>query len=71
MKIFLLEYYEEIEYEDFDVEKYSLVGVFLTEKEAMEEKRRISREREIKKELLWVSAANIGRLQWKGGFISV
>lgn len=71
MKIYLLEYYEEIEYEDFDVEKYSLVGVFLTKKEALEEKKRVSREREIKKELLWVSAANIGRLQWEGGFISV
>lgn len=71
MKIYLLEYYEEIEYEDFDVEKYSLVGVFLTEREALEEKRRISLEKEIKEELLWVSAANIGRLQWKGGFISV
>jgi hypothetical protein len=71
VKIYLLEYYEEIEYEDFDVEKYSLVGVFLTEREALEEKRRISLEKEIKEELLWVSAANIGRLQWKGGFISV
>lgn len=71
MEIFLLEYYEEIEYEDFDVEKYSLVGVYLTEKEAMEEKERISMEKEIKKELLWVSAEDIGHLQWKGGFISV
>ena len=71
MKIYLLEYYEEIEYEDFDVEKYSLVGVFLTEREALEEKRRISLEKEIKEELLWVSAEDIGHLQWKGGFISV
>ena len=71
MEIFLLEYYEEIEYEDFEVEKYSLVGVFFKEKEAMEEKRRISIEKEIKKELLWVSAEDIGHLQWKGGFISV
>ena len=27
--------------------------------------------KEIKKELLWVSAEDIGHLQWKGGFVSV
>lgn len=71
MKIFLLEYYEEIEYEDFDVEKYSLVGIYLTEKDALEEKERISVEKKLKKELLWVSSTDIGHLQWKGGFVSV
>lgn len=71
MKIFMLEYYEEIKYKDFELEKYSLVGIYLTEKEALEEKERISTEKNIERELLFVSATDIGRLQWKGGFFSV
>ena len=71
MKIYLLEYYEEIDHDDFTSEEYNLVGLYLTEKEAEEAKAEIMKERRIAEEYLGVSAARIGEIQWEGGFVSV
>lgn len=71
MEIYLLEYSEEIEYEDFTVEKYNLIGVYLSEYEAKKSKENIALRMNINQELLFVSATNIGKLQWEGGFVTV
>ena len=71
MEIYLLEYYEEIEYVDFKTEKYNLIGIYLTESDAEKIKRRIIVQKKIKEEYLFVSATRMGKLQWEGGFVSV
>ena len=71
MEIYLLEYYEEIEYKDFTAEKYNLIGLYFSEREAQEAKERIALTMIDKDDLLFVSAANIGTLQWEGGFVTV
>lgn len=37
----MLEYYEEIEYEDFDAKKYSLIGLYFSEDEAQKAKEKL------------------------------
>ena len=71
MKIYLLEYYEEVDHEDFSTEEYNLIGLFLTEKEAEEAKEKIMKERRINEEFLFVSSTRIGKTQWEGGFVCV
>jgi len=71
MEIYLLEYYEEIQYKDFATEKYNLIGVYWSEREAQIAKKRIIGKRKINEEYLFVSATKIGKVQWEGGFISV
>ena len=71
MEIYLLEYWEEIEYEDFTTEKYNLIGLYWSEREAQRAKEGIISERKINEEYLFVSATKMGKVQWEGGFISV
>lgn len=71
MRIVMLEYYKEVQYEDFEVELYNLIGIYLTREEAIKEKNRISIEKNIKEKYLYVSMGTIGRLQWDGGFVCV
>lgn len=67
----MLEYYEEIEYEDFNAEKYNLIGLYFSEDEAQKAKESFSVLMNISEELLFVSASKIGRIQWEGGFATV
>lgn len=71
MEIFLLEYAEEIEYDEFEFEKYSLIGLYFSEQEAQEAKKEFALKMNISNEFLFVSATEIGRLQWEGGFVTV
>lgn len=71
MNIYLLEYYEEIDHSNFTTEKYNLIGLYLTKKEAQEAKVEIMKERRINEEFLFVSSTRIGKTQWEGGFVSV
>ncbi|MBS6430368.1 hypothetical protein ACHEVJ_06855 [Enterococcus raffinosus] len=71
MNISLLEYYEEIDHGNFETEKYNLIGVYLTEREAKEAKEQIIKEKRINEEFLFVSTTRIGKIQWEGGFVSV
>lgn len=67
----MLEYYEEIDHGEFKSEKYNLIGLYLSENEALEARNEIAEKRKIKNELLFVSATKLGKLQWKGGFVTV
>lgn len=67
----MLEYYEEIEYEDFATEKYNLIGLYLSEGEAQKAKEKVALQMNISEELLFVSASKVGRVQWEGGFVTV
>ena len=67
----MLEYYEEIEYEDFDAEKYSLIGLYFSEDEAQKTKKKIALQMNISEEFLFVSASKVERIQWEGGFVTV
>jgi hypothetical protein len=69
--IHLLEYYEEIEYDGFTIEKYSLLGVYLSEDEALKAVSDVASSLNIKKGCLFVSSTKMGKLQWEGGFITV
>ena len=76
--IWLLEYYEEIEKEDFDYERYYLLGIFRTKEEAEEKRQSILREKNlgdntlnVREDTICVSASDVGKSQWEGGFISV
>jgi|GEM_PF-3000074 len=71
MEIYLLEYCEENEYYDFTIERYNLIGLYFTESEAQKAKKSVIIERNIEECYLFISATKIGKLQWKGGFISV
>ena len=71
MNISLLEYYEEIDHGNFETDKYNLIGVYLTEREAKEAKEQIIKEKRINEEFLFVSTTRIGKIQWEGGFVSV
>lgn len=71
MDIYMLEYYEEVEYKDFNSEKYSLIGLYFSEAEAQRAKERIALEMDISKEFLFVSATKVGKQQWRGGFVTV
>ncbi len=71
MEIYMLEYYEEVEYKDFNSEKYNLIGLYFSEAEAQRAKERIALEMNISKEFLFVSATKVGKLQWEGGFVTV
>ena len=71
MKIYLLEYYEEIDHDGFTTEKYNLIGLYLTKREAQEAKVEIMKEWRINEEFLFVSADRMGKIQWEGGFVSV
>lgn len=67
----MLEYYEEIEHKDFNVEKYNLIGLYSSENEAQRAKEEVALKLDISYEHLFVSATKIGKMQWKGGFITV
>ena len=69
--IYLLEYYEEIQKDGFIHEKYSLIGVFLTEEDAEAKKYAIIKEWKLNENTVEVSEVLIGKSQWEGGFISV
>lgn len=76
--IWLLEYYEEIEQEDFDCERYHLLGIFRTKEEAEEKKQSILKEKNlgdntlrVTEDTILVSAADVGKSQWEGGFFTV
>lgn len=71
MNISLLEYYEEIDHGNFETEKYNLIGIYLTEREAREAKEEIIKEKRINEEFLFVSTTRLGKIQWEGGFVSV
>ncbi|MBX8936910.1 hypothetical protein [Enterococcus gilvus] len=71
MKLYLLEYYEEIDHGNFETEKYSLIGLYLTEQEAKEAKEKVIKKRRINEEYLFVSADRMGVNQWRGGYFSV
>jgi len=71
MNISLLEYYEEINHRNFETEKYNLIGLYLTEREAREAKEEIIKEKRINEEFLFVSTTRLGKIQWEGGFVSV
>ncbi|MDT2660313.1 hypothetical protein P7E02_10555 [Enterococcus hulanensis] len=71
MNISLLEYYEEIDHGNFETEKYNLIGLYLTEREAREAKEEIIKEKRINEEFLFVSTTRLGKIQWEGGFVSV
>ena len=71
MYIYKTEYYEEIDHGEFESERYNLIGLYLSENEALKAKDEISEKKKIKKELLFVSATKLGKLQWKGGFVTV
>ncbi len=70
MRIYMLEYNKEINHGDFETEEYNLIGLYLSEEEVQNAKRRIVSEMNIDTDLLFVSAADIGELQWEGGFVS-
>ncbi len=70
MRIYMLEYNKEINHGDFETEEYNLIGLYLSEEEAQNAKRRIVSEMNIDTDLLFVSAADIGELQWEEGFVS-
>lgn len=67
----MLEYYEEIEHEDFNTEKYNLIGLYLLESEAQISKKSVAQRMNISEELLFVSGTKIDKLQWEGGFVTV
>lgn len=71
MKLYLLEYYEEIDHGNFETEKYSLIGLYLTEQESKEAKEEVIEKRRINEEYLFVSADRMGVNQWRGGYFSV
>lgn len=71
MRIYLLEYYEEVDHGNFETEKYSLIGVYLTEIEAREAKEEVMGKSRINEEYLYVSGDRIGKIQWEGGYFSV
>ena len=71
MRIYLLAYYKEIDYEDFSVEKYNLIGVYFSEDDAQEAKDNIVLNMKIDEEYLFVSGTKVGYLQWEGGFVTV
>lgn len=68
--MYILEYYEEIENRDLSYDRYSLLGIFRTEKEAEEKRDQIIEEWELRGDTLYVSMIDIGNSQWEGGFIS-
>lgn len=68
--MYILEYYEEIENGDLSYDRYSLLGIFLTEKQAEEKRDQIIKEWELRRDTLYVSMIDIGNSQWEGGFIS-
>lgn len=70
MEIYMLEYYKEIDHGDFETEEYNLIGLYLSEEEAQNVKKRAILEMNIDEELLYVSSTEIGELQWEGGFVS-
>lgn len=71
MELYLLEYYEEIEYEDFAIEKYNLIGLYFSEDEAQKAKEEVMINKKISEDSLYISATKMGKLQWEGGFVSV
>lgn len=70
MRIYMLEYDKEIDHGDFEIEEYNLIGLYFSEKEAQEAKKRVLLEMNIDEALLFVSSTEIGKLQWEGGFVS-
>lgn len=70
MRIYMLEYYKEIDHGDFETEEFNLIGLYLSEEEAQKAKKRVALEMNIDEELLCVSSTEIGKLQWEGGFVS-
>lgn len=70
-EVYILEYYEEIDKDGLHDDKYSLLGVFKTKKEAYEKKRYIINKYGLIEDTLYVSLSDIGISQWEGGFVSV
>lgn len=68
--LYILEYYEEIQKEDLYYDRYNLLGIFSTEKEAKEKKDYIIKKYKLREDTLYVSLIDIGNSQWEGGFIS-
>lgn len=71
MDIYILEYYEEIEHEEFSTDRYALIGVYFSEGEAELAKKSIITDMNINEEYLFVSATDVGKSQWEGGFARV
>ncbi|MDT2660317.1 hypothetical protein P7E02_10575 [Enterococcus hulanensis] len=71
MYVYLLEYYEEIDHGNFETEKYNLIGTYLTKREAQEAREEMLKKERINEEYLLVSADQMGRIQWEGGFVCV
>lgn len=71
MYIYLLEYYEEIDPGNFETEKYNLIGIYLTKREAQEAREEMLKKERINEEYLLVSADQMGKIQWEGGFVCV
>ncbi|MBX8936906.1 hypothetical protein [Enterococcus gilvus] len=71
MYIYLLEYYEEIDHGNFETEKYNLIGIYLTKREAQEAREEMLKKERINEEYLLVNAAPMGKIQWEGGFVCV
>lgn len=70
MRIHMLEYDKEMKYGDFETEEYNLIGLYLSEEEAQDAKKKVALEMNIDDALLSVSSTEIGKLQWEGGFVS-
>ena len=73
MRIYMLEYYKEIDHGDFETEEFNLIGLYLSEEEAQNAKRRIVSEMNIDTDLLFVSSEDTGKLQWEyiSGFCNI
>ncbi|MDE6983161.1 MAG: hypothetical protein K2O99_01295 [Lachnospiraceae bacterium] len=70
MRIHMLEYDKEIDHGDFETEEYNLIGLYPTEEEALDAKKRVASEMNIDEDLLFVSSSELGELPWEGGFVS-
>ena len=57
--MYILEYYEEVENVDLSYDRYSLLGIFLTEKEAEEKRDQIIKEWELREDTLYMSLIDI------------
>jgi len=64
MYIYLLEYYEEIDHGNFETERYNLIGIYLTKREAQEAREEMLKKERINEEYLLVNAAPMGKIQW-------
>jgi len=71
LELYLLEYYKEIDYKDFTVENYNLIGVYFSEDDAQKAKEKIAFTMKVDEEYFFVSGTNMDERPWEGGFVSV